>query len=87
MPQQYLNHHIYHWIEKIEANIVSFNLTNRITNKQRVEFITHQYHLVMLIHRALDGTVRFVGANPVHVDDIPASIEQLPISNVSASDN
>lgn len=64
------NHHIYHWIEKIETNISSFKSRKRITNKQRVEFITHQYHLVMLIYRALNNQVIFVGANPISDTDI-----------------
>lgn len=65
MPQNHLNHHIYFWIEKIEDNIKTFRSQKKITNKQKVEFITHQYHLVMLIFRALNNQVIFVGANPI----------------------
>jgi hypothetical protein len=59
------NHHIYGWLEKIEANIAKFKETPNPTKADQLEFISHQYHLVMLIHRALGGSVIFVGAKPI----------------------
>lgn len=59
------NQQIYGWLEKIEANIAKFKNRTDITDEDRIEFITHQYHLVMLIHRALNGQVIFVGARPI----------------------
>lgn len=61
------NQHIYGWLEKIEANIAKFRERDDVTNADKIEFITHQYHLVMLIHRALNGSVIFVGARPITV--------------------
>jgi len=60
------NHHIYGWLEKIEANIAKFRDQDSQTQDERVEFITHQYHLVMLIYKALNGQVIFVGATPIN---------------------
>lgn len=60
------NHHIHGWLEKIENNIEKFRMNYpNPSNKERLEFISHQYHLVMLISRALQGTVIFVGAKPI----------------------
>jgi hypothetical protein len=60
------NQQIYGWLEKIEANIEQFKNRTDVTDDEKIEFIAHQYHLVMLIHRALNGTVIFVGARPVN---------------------
>ena len=62
-----LNYHISGWLERIEANLVDFAQRSDVTEAERIEFITHQYHLVMLIHRALAGKVIFTGAKPVAV--------------------
>ena len=66
MKDRRYNHHIHGWLEKIEHNIEKFK-TNcpDPSNEERLEFISHQYHLVMLISRALQGTVIFVGAKPI----------------------
>jgi len=58
------NQQIYGWIEKIQSNITKFKIREDVTNEDKLEFISHQYHLVMLIHRALNGHVLFVGARP-----------------------
>ena len=60
------NQQIYGWLEKIEANVATFKNRMDVTDDEKLEFIAHQYHLVMLIHRALNGTVIFVGARPVN---------------------
>ena len=60
------NEQIYGWLEKIEANIKKFKARTDVTDEDKIEFITHQYHLVMLIHRALNGQVLFVGARPIN---------------------
>ncbi len=70
-----LNHHLYHWVEKVESNITKFKATPGITDEQRIEFITHQYHLVMLMFRALNGQVIFVGANPIEIPQEPENID------------
>lgn len=61
------NRYVYDWLEKIEANIAKFKERVDVTDTDRAEFITHQYHLVMLIHRALNGKVIFVGARPIEL--------------------
>lgn len=65
MANHNYNHHIYGWLEKIESNIAKYRATVDTTPEDRIEFITHQYHLVMLINRAIEGSVIFVGARPV----------------------
>ena len=62
------NQQIYGWLEKIEANIEKYRNQQNPTQDDKFEFITHQYHLVMLIHRALNGQVIFVGARPIDVE-------------------
>jgi hypothetical protein len=62
MKNEKLNHHIHGWLEKIQENIDNFNARTDVTNDDKIEFITHQYHLVMLIYRALNSQVIFVGA-------------------------
>jgi hypothetical protein len=59
------NEQIHGWLEKIEANIAKFKARTDVTDEEKLEFIQHQYHLVMLIHRALNGQVIFVGAKPI----------------------
>ena len=53
---------------KIEANIQKFREQQNPTQNDKIEFITHQYHLVMLINRALNGQVIFVGAKPIQIE-------------------
>ena len=57
-----LNHHLYGWLEKIQANINSFKERTDVSDLDRIEFISHQYHLVMIIYQALNKQVIFVGA-------------------------
>jgi gluconate kinase len=59
------NKQIHGWLEKIQANITKFKEIENLTDDDRAEFITHQYHLVMLIYKALNGQVIFVGAKPI----------------------
>jgi hypothetical protein len=61
-----LNQYLFCWLEKIEANIDRFRNQPNQTPDDKIEFITHQYHLVMLIYRALNGQVIFVGAKPIN---------------------
>jgi hypothetical protein len=66
MNDRRYNRHIHGWLEKIEHNIEKFGKNHpNPSNEERLEFISHQYHLVMLISRALQGTVIFVGAKPI----------------------
>ena len=59
------NQQVYGWLEKIEANIAKFKDRTDVTESDKLDFILHQYHLVMLIYRALNGQVIFVGARPI----------------------
>lgn len=65
MDDRRLNHYIYGWLEKTQENIEKFRARTDVTDEEKAEFITFQYHLVMLINRALNGTVLFTGAQPV----------------------
>ena len=66
------NHNIYisEWLEKIQSNLRNSKL-DEFANDEKIDFIQHQYHLMMLVHKALNGQVLFVGAKPL--------IEQLQI--------
>jgi uncharacterized protein (DUF2225 family) len=57
-----LNQHLYGWLEKIQANINIFKEKTDVSDLDRIEFISHQYHLVMIIYQALNKQVIFVGA-------------------------
>lgn len=68
------NHYIHGWLEKIEANIAKFKQQVAPTEADQLEFISHQYHLVMLIHRVLNGQVIFAGAKAVGPIDEPLAL-------------
>lgn len=53
------------WIEKIQMNIKTFKEKDNPTNDEKIDFIIHQYHLVMLIYRAINGQVIMTGAKPI----------------------
>lgn len=62
MKEHHLNHHIYGWLEKIQENIDAFKLRSDVTDTEKLTFISHQYHLVMLIYKTLNGQAIYVGA-------------------------
>lgn len=62
MEKHHLNYHIHGWLEKIQENVDTFKQQSDVTDMDKLEFISHQYHLVMLIYKALNGQVIFVGA-------------------------
>ena len=65
MANSNYNTYICGWIEKIQSNIQKFKDSEDFTDADKIEFITHQYHLLMLINKALIGQVLFVGAKPI----------------------
>lgn len=67
-----LNYHIHGWLEKIEDNVAAYKeIVSTTTSDEDIEFLTHQYHLMMLIHKALEQKVIFTGAKPIQpVDDL-----------------
>ena len=70
MTSRNINHHIYYWLEKVEKNIAEYKeVANTLTDAEKAEFITFQYHLVMLINNALSGESIFVGANPIEMPE------------------
>jgi uncharacterized lipoprotein YbaY len=62
MKENRLNQHIHGWLEKIQENIDAYKLSGNTSDDGRLAFISHQYHLVMLIYKALNSQVIFVGA-------------------------
>lgn len=64
MIQSRHNVYIYEWVEKIQSNIQKLKL-HEFTDTEKIDFISQQYHLLMLIHRALNGQVLFVGAKTI----------------------
>lgn len=67
MSESHLNHHITGWVEKIQDNVSEFRSRGVVSDSERLDFILHQYQLVMLIYRALNGQVIFVGAKPIEI--------------------
>lgn len=66
MTSRNINHHIYYWLEKVEKNIAEYKqISDTLTDAEKAEFIVFQYHLVMLINKALEGKTIFTGANPI----------------------
>lgn len=67
MSDYAINYHIHGWLEKIEDNLAQYKTEiNNTTSEEDIYFITHQYHLMMLINRALAGTAVFAGAKPIN---------------------
>lgn len=62
MKEKRLNQHIHGWLEKIQENIDAYKLSDDTSSDGKLAFISHQYHLVMLIYKALNSQVIFVGA-------------------------
>lgn len=60
------NRYIHGWLEKIEDNIIKFKQQTDVTPQDKIDFVTRQYELMYLIHRALHGQVIFVGAKPIN---------------------
>ena len=56
---------IYGWLDKIETNLNRFISSGNMSDLDKIEFITAQYHLIFLVHRLLNGQVIMVGAPPV----------------------
>ena len=77
MNLPHINQHIHDWLEKIEDNIEEYKtVVSTTTSAEDIDTITHQYHLMMLIHKALAGKVIFVGAKPIDaVVDTPTTEE------------
>jgi len=66
MQHRHYNKYIHGWLEKIESNIQSYKSNSlNLSNEQRTEFITHQYELIMIIHKALNNRVLFAGAKMI----------------------
>lgn len=62
----HINYHIHGWIEKIEDNVKEFKSQVDVTDDEAMQFISHQYHLIMLIYQALNNQTIFVGAKPIN---------------------
>jgi len=58
---------IHGWLKKIETNLDKFVSEGKMSDEDKIEFITTQYHLIFLVYRLLNGQVIMVGAPPVEV--------------------
>lgn len=68
----HLNYHIHSWLEKIEDNVEAHKaILATTTSDEDIAFLAHQYHLMMLIHKALEQKVIFTGAKPIAPTDEP----------------
>ena len=47
---------------EIQEKIDAFKLRSDVTDTEKLTFISHQYHLVMLIYKTLNGQAIYVGA-------------------------
>ena len=58
---------IHGWLTKIETNLNRFISEGNLSDADKIEFITAQYHLIFLVYRLLNGQVIMVGAPPVEL--------------------
>jgi hypothetical protein len=58
---------IHGWLTKIEINLDRFISEGNLSDGDKIEFITAQYHLIFLVYRLLNGQVIMVGAPPVEL--------------------
>lgn len=53
------------WILSIRENLKGFRRKRKMTDKQRLEFVSSQYAALYQLSMAIDGRVKFVGAPPI----------------------
>jgi hypothetical protein len=58
---------IHGWLKKIESNLERFVSEGNLSDADKIEFITAQYHLIFLVYRVLNNQVIMVGAPPVEM--------------------
>jgi len=58
---------IHGWLKKIESNLDKFISEGNLSDADKIEFITAQYHLIFLVYRVLNNQVIMVGAPPVEM--------------------
>jgi len=58
---------IHGWLKKIESNLDRFVSEGNLSDADKIEFITAQYHLIFLVYRVLNNQVIMVGAPPVEM--------------------
>ena len=52
------------WARKVRKNLLAWQAAKRgRSNAEKLEFLRRQYALLALINRALDGKVKFTGAD------------------------
>lgn len=58
------------WIHKLQKRMSKFLRNGNATKEQKLQFIRHQYSLMDIVIKAIDGKVYFVGCSqPSHHDD------------------
>jgi hypothetical protein len=65
VTESLLAHQIEGWLGKLEKNLDEFMLVSKFDSPADIQFITHQYQCLMMIHMALQGQVMFVGVKPI----------------------
>lgn len=54
------------WLENISKNLSEFRKKHRLNKEDKIKYIQQQYHTLMLIQKAIDGEVIFVGAKQLN---------------------
>lgn len=53
------------WIVALQENLTEQRRKTRLSPDKRLQFLSEQYQQLFLLHRAIQGTVLFVGVPPI----------------------
>ena len=57
------------WIQKLQKRMTKFLQNPAVSAQQKLDFIRHQYGLLDIIVKAIDGKVYFVGCSQPNQHD------------------
>ena len=58
------------WINSLRKNLNQHRRRRKVTNDERLAFLSDQYQSLYLLNHAIDGKVLFVGATPIGENDV-----------------
>ena len=54
------------WLKNISNNLSDFRKKHRLNKEDKIKYIEEQYRTLMLMQKAIDGDVIFVGAKQLN---------------------
>lgn len=54
------------WLKNISKNLSDFRKKHRLKKEDKIKYIEEQYRTLMLMQKAIDGDVIFVGAKQLN---------------------